>query len=301
MITTKHRDPYATRVVVTGLGAITPIGATVVDFWDSLANGVSGGRRIRNTPLEDFPVQIGAEIDLPDLTDYFPRRMARRLGRFVIFGHIAAAQAFDDAGFTRDGVVDESPRFGAIIGTGEGGAGLHFDTFLRIQDRSMESVSPFYVPGVIPNSPTAWFCKEYGLTGPSYSVNSACASGNHAFGSASMAIRMGLADVMFAGATEALMNIPAFAGLGALGALSEGNGDPARASKPFDRDRDGFVLGEGAGVLCLEELDHARRRGARIYAELTGFGCSTDAHDMVAPHPQGTGAATAMQMALDQA
>ncbi len=294
------RNPHEVRVVITGLGTINPIGNTVAEFWDNLIAGKSGIRRIKNFDIGDFDVQIAGEVDLPDdLTTYFKKKkMIKRLDRFIIFGHIAGVQALRDSGIEPD---REPERIGALIGTGDGGLQTNYDNIVRITERGMNAISPFYVVSAIPNMASGYFAKEMNLQGPNFSLNSACATGNHAIGVAAMMIKMGLADVMFAGGAEAVVAIPSIAAFAIIDALSERNDSPETASRPFDKDRDGFILAEGAGVLCLEELEHAKKRGAKIYAELKGFGFSCDAHDVVAPHPEGKGAAAAMKAALDSA
>jgi 3-oxoacyl-[acyl-carrier-protein] synthase II len=293
------RNPYETRVVITGLGTVNPIGNTVAEYWDNLAAGKSGVRLARNTDLSNFHVKIGAEVDLPDLSAYFPKKyMSKRLDRFIVFGHIAAVQALKDSELDTQVNPD---RYGALIGTGDAGVGVQFNTISNVVKGGMETVSPFYVVGCIPNTASGYFAKEYNLQGPNFSVNSACATSNHAIGLAALMIKMGLADAIFTGGAEAVVNIMGFAGFGVIGALSERNDSPETASRPFDKSRDGFILGEGAGVLCLEELEHAKKRGAHIYGELTGFGFSCDAFDLVAPHPEGRGACAAMENALQSA
>ncbi|MDH4257760.1 MAG: beta-ketoacyl-ACP synthase II [Candidatus Aminicenantes bacterium] len=294
----KKRDTDTTRVVITGMGTINPIGYNVEEFWENLIAGKSGIRLIQNVDLSDFSVKIGGEVDYPDLSEYFPKRMLSRLGRFIIFGHVAATQAVKDAGFSLEDLQKEPSRHGVIIGTGDAGNGLHYEMFRQIQDYGMDSVSPFYAVGAIPNTPPAYFAKEHNFQGPNFSVNSACATSNHAIGVAALMIKTGLADVMITGGTESVLNAAGFSGFGIINALSRRNDSPQTASRPFDKDRDGFVMGEGSGILCLEELEHARKRGARIHAELRGFGFSCDAYDLVAPHPDGIGAKIAMENAL---
>ncbi|MEW6516008.1 MAG: beta-ketoacyl-ACP synthase II [candidate division FCPU426 bacterium] len=294
-----RRDPYATRVVITGLGTVNPLGHTIGEFWENLTAGRSGIRLARHTDLDGFPVRIGGEVDLPDLAPYFLHpKMIRRLDRFIVFSQIAGAQALRDSGLE---VARAPRRFGAVIGTGDAGVGVQFANVSTVLQKGMESVSPFYVVGTIPNTAAGYLATEYGLQGPNFTVNSACASSNHALGLAAMMIKLGEADAMLAGGAEAVVNTMGFAGFGVIRALSERNDSPETASRPFDKDRDGFVLGEGAGVLCLEELEHARRRGARIYGELSGWGFTCDAHDLVAPHPEGRGAVEAMNLALESA
>jgi len=298
---TIKRNPHETRVVITGIGTINPLANTINEFWDNLIEGKSGIRLVKHTDLSDFSVQIGGEVDYPDLSEYFPQKMLRRLDRFIIFGHVAATRAFKDAGLEPIDIEKAPHLYGAIIGTGDAGSGLHYRMFQQIQEVGMDHASPFYVIGVIPNMPPAYFSKENNFQGPNFSVNSACATSNHAIGTAASMIKMGLAEVMFAGGTEAVLNVAGFSGFGVIRALSTRNDSPETASRPFDKDRDGFVLGEGSGIICLEELEHAKNRGARIYAELKGFGFSCDAHDLVAPQPEGRGAVIAMNSAMDSA
>ncbi|MBN8217433.1 MAG: beta-ketoacyl-ACP synthase II [Spirochaetes bacterium] len=288
------------RVVVTGMGVVTPVGIGVPRFWDALRDGKSGVRRLRRIELPEYHVQIGAEVDLTpdDLKCIKSPKMARRLDDFIIYGYLAGAEAIVDSKLD---IEAESERVGVIIASGEGGLKTHYEMIRRIIDKRLSSVSPFYVTNVIPNTPGAFLAQERHIRGPSFAINSACASSNHALGTASTLIKAGLADVMFTGGAEAVATPPGMAAFGNIGALSARNDDPERASRPFDKNRDGFVMGEGAGVLCLEELSHAQKRGAKIYAELSGFGFSTDAYDLVAPHPEGEGAARAMQNALSMA
>ena len=293
------RDPLSTRIVITGLGTINPLGNSVGEFWDNLIAGKSGVRLVKNPDIANFNVRIGAEVDLPDLTGYFKKlSMSRRLDRYVVLAHIAASQAIKDSGIDPG---NEPHRYGALIGTGDAGVELTYQTFNKIFKYGVESTSPFYVVGCIPNTGSAYFANEFNLQGPNFSINSACATSNHSIGMASLLIKMGFADVMFAGGAEATVNVPGFAGFGAIRALSERNDSPETASRPFDKDRDGFVLAEGAGVICLEELEHAKKRGAHIYGEFSGFGCSCDAYDLVAPHPEGRGAKMVMEQCIANA
>jgi 3-oxoacyl-[acyl-carrier-protein] synthase II len=289
----------ARRVVITGLGTVNPLGLNVREFWDNLVKGKSGARVAQNMELDDFHVQIAAEIDLPDVRDYFKqRKMAKRLDRHIVLGHIAGVQAVQDAGLAEP---ERPERIGVLIGTGDAGLITHYQQIGRIYKSGLSSVSPFYISSAIPNSASAMVSMEFGFGGPSFSVNSACASANHAFGLAVNLIQTGMTDIMFTGGTEAVATEPSIAAFGMIGALSTRNDDPLTASRPFDVDRDGFVMGEGAGVLCLEEYEHAKARGAKIYGEIAGFGFTSDAYDLVAPHPDGTGAARAVTMALESA
>jgi 3-oxoacyl-[acyl-carrier-protein] synthase II len=292
------RNPSEVRVVITGMGTINPIGGNVAEFWNNLIKGKSGVRRITSFPINGFSVQIAGEIDLPDLKPYFKnRKMARRMDRYVVLSQIAGTQAIQDAGLD----VEKAPhRYGVIIGTGEGGAATRYFNTKKIVEDGMQSTSPFFVM-CIPSTASGFLAMEWNLQGPCFSVNSACATGNHAFGVAATMIKMGMADAIFTGGSEAVINPMGLAAFGNIMALSERNDTPETASRPFDRSRDGFVLSEAAGVLCLEELEHAKRRGATIYAELTGYGFTCDAYDLVAPRPDSRGSAKAMQIAMDMA
>jgi 3-oxoacyl-[acyl-carrier-protein] synthase II len=292
------RNPAEVRVVITGMGTINPIGNSVAEFWENCIKGKSGVRHISSFPINGFSVQIAGEIDLPDLTPYFKnKKMARRMDRFVVLAEIAGAQAVRDSGLD----VEKDPnRCGVIIGTGEGGAATRYFNTKKIVEEGMQSTSPFFVM-CIPSTASGFLAMEWNLRGPCFSVNSACATGNHALGVAASLIKMGMADVMFTGGSEAVINPMGLSAFGNIMALSERNDSPQTASRPFDKDRDGFVLSEGAGVLCLEELEHAKRSGATIYAELTGYGFTCDAHDLVAPHPESRGSAQAMQDAMASA
>ena len=280
------------------MGTINPIGSSVAEFWDNLILGKSGVRHITSFPINGFSVQIAGEVDLPDLKPFFKnRKMTRRLDRFVLLSQVAAAEAVKSSGLD----IEKAPdRYGVLIGTGEGGAATRYFNTKKIVEDGMQSTSPFFVM-CIPSTASGFCAMEYNLQGPCFSVNSACATGNHAFGVAASMIRMGMADAMFTGGAEAVINPMGLAAFGNIMALSERNDSPETASRPFDKDRDGFVLSEAAGVLLLEELEHAKRRGATIYAELTGYGFTCDAYDLVAPHPESRGSAQAMQNAMDMA
>jgi len=293
------KNPHDIRVVITGLGTINPIGTNVTEFWDSLIAGKSGVRHVQNVDIGDYPIRIAGEIDLPDISEYFTeKKMAKRLDRYIILGYVAGTQALRDSGLD----VDRAPhRYGSLIGTGDGGVETNLINVEKIVTKGMQATSPFYIINSIPNTGSGFFAQSWNLQGPSFSVNSACATSNHAIGTAMMLIKMGMADAIFAGGAEAPVNKSGLCAFGNIFALSERNDSPQTASRPFDRDRDGFVLSEGAGVVCVEELEHAKARGAHIYCELTGFGFSCDAHDLVAPHPEARGAAAAMKTAVDHA
>lgn len=287
------------RVVITGLGTINPNGNTVSEFWDNITAGKSGIHPVKKLNLDNYHIQIAGEITLPDLSEYFQsKKMAKRLDDYIIYSHIAGTQAIKDSGLD----IEKAPhRYGTLIGSGDGGIQSHFTNIERMVTIGLQATSPFYVISVIPNTGTAYLAQEYNLQGPSFSVSSACATGNHAIGVAAMLIQCGMADAMFAGGSEAAVNNPGISGFGNIMALSDRNDSPETASRPFDRDRNGFVLSEAAGVVCLEELEHAKKRGAHIYAELSGFYFTTDAHDLVAPHPEARNSSIAIQGALDSA
>ena len=290
-------NPDERRIVITGLGTINPLGNTVREYWDNLKSCRSGIREIRNVNLGDYHIRIGGEVDYPEnLRDYFRQpKMIKRLDRYIIMAHIAGVQALRDSGLEIEGIGE---RCGAIIGSGAGGILAHQDAVNRIYENKMSEVPPFYIISCIPSTGTAFFAKEAGLKGPAFSVSSACSTSNHAFGQAYSFIKSGMVDVMFAGGSEAAVNEMGISSFGNIMALAERNDEPEKASRPFDADRNGFVLGEGAGVLCLEEMEHARRRGAHIYGEITGFGFTSDAYDLVAPHPEAEGAVRAMKQAM---
>ncbi len=296
-----NRNPKQTRIVITGLGTINPIANTVDEFWENLVKGKSGIRKIQHHDLGDFSVQIGGEVDIPDLQGIMHKKWLKRLDRYIIFGNYAAKHAFIDSGLDQE-IIDKNPhRYGVIIGTGDAGLDLSHKMSKNIYEKGMDYVSAFYIVGKVPNTPPGFFAREHNFQGPNYSVSSACATSNHAIGTAAMLIKMGMADVAMAGGTEGVVVPSAIAAFAKIMALSQRNDDPQTASRPFDKDRDGFILGEGSGVICLEELEHAKKRGAKIYGELTGIGFSCDAYDLVAPHPEGRGAMISMKSALENA
>ncbi len=287
------------RVVITGLGTINPIGNTVEEFWKNCISGKSGVRLAKKNDLSNYSIKIVGEVDFPDLSAYFQsKRMIRRLDDYIIYSHVAGSQAVKDSGLD----VEKSPqRYGTIIGTGDAGIATHIENINKIQSNGMHAASPFYAISAIPNTGAAYFAQEWNLQGPSFSVNSACSSSNHAISLGAMLIKAGMADAMFTGGSEAAVNSAGIAAFGNIMALSDRNDSPETASRPFDKDRNGFVLSEGAGVICLEELEHAQKRGAHIYAELSGFYFTTDAYDLVAPHPEARNSSQAIQGALDSA
>jgi len=287
------------RVVITGCGAITPIGRTVDTFWDSLVNGRSGISTISGWDASDLPVRIGAEVQDFDPAEYMPHKVSRRIDPSVQYGLAAAMQAVRDAKLD----VDEelAPRVGVYIGSSAGPAEMNYDTTIKLHERGVRTVSPFFFATSGSESAAGEVALWLGACGPSASITTACASGATCIGEASRLIRFGIADVMVAGGTEASVTRLNIAAAAACKALSTRNDEPERACRPFDRGRDGFVMGAGAGIVVLEEAEHARRRGAPVLAELAGYGATTDAYHLTAPHPEGLGTKRAIRMALESA
>lgn len=286
------------RVVVTGVGAVSPVGLTVDATWDSLVAGRSGVATIESFDPSDLPVRIAAEVKGFDGNQVFGKRRARHLDRFVQLALVAAREAIESSGL--DPTTDPH-RAGVVFGSGIGGISTLEEQILVMAARGADRVSPFMCPMMIPNMAAGEIAMEWGLRGPNSCTVTACAASTHAIGDAADMIRLGRADVMIAGGSEAAITPITMAGFAAMKALSERNDDPANASRPFDADRDGFVVGEGAAALVLESLDVALRRNAVIISEVVGYGLSCDAHHMTAPEPHGEGAIRSMRMALDQA
>jgi 3-oxoacyl-[acyl-carrier-protein] synthase II len=285
------------RVVVTGLGAVTPVGVGTDRFWQGLLAAQSGIRPIDQFDASQLPTRFAASVPDFDPLAYLDRKEARHLDRFAQMGLAAAEMAWQDSGLRQ---VDPA-RAGVIAGTGIGGITTLLEQEAVLNNRGPSRVSPFLIPMMIGNILAGHAAIRFGLRGPNLTTVTACASSGHALGEALRAIQHGEADVMLAGGAESVMVPVAFAGFSSMRALSTRNDDYAHASRPFDRDRDGFVIGEGAGFVVLESFRHAERRGARIYAEFAGYGRSADAYHIVEPHPEGEGAALAMQRALDDA
>ncbi|HWH04962.1 MAG TPA: beta-ketoacyl-ACP synthase II [Gaiellaceae bacterium] len=286
------------RVVVTGLGMVTPLGNDVETTWSSLLAGESGAAPIQQFDASEFPVDFACELKGFDPTQWIDRKQARRMDRFAQMILAAARQAEADSGLD---IGREPERVGASIATGIGGLGAFQDCYQTLIDRGPDRVNPFSIPAIIPNMGAGWVSMELGTQGPLSSQCTACAASNMAIGEGADAIRLGRADVMLCGGTEAGITRVGIAGFGAMRALSRRNDDPKRASRPFDAERDGFVMGEAGAVVVLEELEHARARGATIYAELMGYGVSSDANHITEPDPSGTNPARAMKMALADA
>jgi 3-oxoacyl-[acyl-carrier-protein] synthase II len=285
-------------VAVTGIGVVTPVGTGSRAMWEGLMTGRSGAGPISAFDASGLPVGIACEVDDFDPTEYVAAREVSRSDRFTHMAVAAATMAWADAGLEE---ADDPVRWGAIVGTGIGGLSTIEMEHHHLIDGGPRRVSPFMVPKLMPNAAVAAIAMRFGLQGVNYAPSSACASGGHALGEAWRAIRSGAADVILAGGTEAALTPLALAAFTRMGAVSQRNDEPDKASRPFDKDRDGFVFGEGAGVLVLEEADHARRRGAEILAELAGYGATSDAHHVTQPDPQGRGAELAMLTAMDAA
>ena len=288
------------RVVITGMGAITPIGKELDTFWRNLQNGLSGIGRITAFDTSAYDCQIAGEVREFEPKNYFTNpKDVRRTDRYTHLAMAAAKMAMEDGAVDMEKV--NRHRFGAIISSGIGGLKTLEDQYTVLLTKGPSRVSAFTIPMLISNMASGLISMEFGLQGPNFCIVTACATSNNAIGESWRMIKFGDADIFLAGGAEASIIPIGLAGFSAMKALSTRNDEPQRASRPFDRDRDGFVMGEGAGVLIVEELEHAKARGAKIYCELTGYGLSADAHHMTAPPPDGEGAVRAMRMALDHA
>lgn len=286
------------RVVVTGLGALTPIGNSVPEYWNSLINGVSGAAPITRFDASRFKTQFACEIKNFDISAFFERKELRKYDPFTQYALISSDEAIKDCGVDLSKV--DLDRFGVIWGSGIGG----LETFLEsivdyAKGDGLPRFSPFFIPKMIADIAAGHISIKYGLMGPNYTTTSACASAANALVDCYNLIRLGKADMFVTGGSEAAINIAGVGGFSAMHAISERNDEPATASRPFDKDRDGFVIGEGSGALIFEELGHAIRRGAKIYAEVVGGGMSADAYHMTSPHPEGRGAMNVMKYALE--
>ncbi|PRC92216.1 beta-ketoacyl-ACP synthase II [Solimicrobium silvestre] len=287
------------RVVVTGMGCVSPVGNNLSDTWSAVTSGTSGIATITKFDPSPFTTHFGGEVKGFNIEDYIPAKEARHMDTFIHFGLAAGMQAMQDSGL----VVTEqnAERIGVMVGSGIGGLPLIEETHTEYTNRGARRISPFFVPASIINMISGHLSIKYGLKGPNLSIVTACSTGLHCIGAAARMIEYGDADVMVAGGAESTMSPLGLGGFASARALSSRNDDPATASRPWDKDRDGFVLGEGAGVMVLEEYEHAKARGARIYAEVLGFGMSADAYHMTAPLEDGDGAKRCMNAALKSA
>ena len=288
------------RVVVTGLGALTPIGNTVPSYWEGLVSGKSGAAPITYFDASEFKTQFACELKGFNALDYFDRKEARKQDRFTQYAMVSSDEAIADAGLTDDNV--DKDRVGVIWGAGIGGLETFQNEVLNFANNDLKPrFNPFFIPKLIADIAPGMISIKHGYRGPNFATVSACASSSNAIIDALNYIRLGHADVIVSGGSEAGVTYAGIGGFNAMHALSTRNDDPATASRPFDKDRDGFVLGEGAGALILEEYEHAKARGAKIYCELAGGGLSADAHHMTAPHPDGLGAKAVMLNCLKDA
>ena len=289
------------RVVITGLGTINPVGATVDATWKNLLSGTSGIGRVQRVDVSDLPSKIAGEVSDFEVTDYIPKRLARRMDRYAQFFWVAARDALADAGIAYEEDDPEAYRTGVVVGSGIGGVESfeqEIDTLFHV---GPHRVSPYGIPKIIANIAGGQVSIDFNLYGPNTTAVTACAASANAIGDAGELIKRGAADVMVAGGADASITRFAMAGFAQARALSTNNDDPLGASRPFDADRDGFVMAEGGAALILEEREHALARGARVYAELVGYGMSADAYHITLPRPGGDGAARAMKAALDHA
>jgi 3-oxoacyl-[acyl-carrier-protein] synthase II len=288
------------RVVVTGVGAITPLGNSVPEYWDGLVKGVSGADIIQQFDVTKFKTRFACEVKNFEPTKYLERKEARKLDRFTQFALIASDEAVKDAGISKDNV--DQDRVGVIFASGIGGITTFQDDVMEFaRGDGTPRFNPFFIPKMILDIGAGQISMRYGFRGPNFAVVSACASSTNAVIDAYDNIRLGKADLILTGGSEAVICEAGVGGFNAMKALSERNDDPKTASRPFDKDRDGFVMGEGAGVLVLEELGHAIARGAKIYCEIAGGGATADAYHITAPHPEGLGAKNVMHVALKDA
>lgn len=296
------------RVVVTGLGMVSPLGCGVKTSWDRLIAGESGAGKVTSFVVSDLASQIACQIPRGDGSngtynpdDWMDKKDQRKVDEFIVYAMTAATEALSDAGWAPQ-TEDEKTRSGVLIGSGIGGIGTIYETSVTLFEKGPRRVSPFFIPAAIINLASGWVSIRHGLKGPNHSVVTACSTGAHAIGDAARIIMLGDADVMVAGGAESPVNRLSLAGFAACRALSTNfNDDPKRASRPYDKDRDGFVMGEGSGIVVLEELEHAKARGAKIYGELIGYGMSGDAYHITSPAEDGDGAFRCMSAALKRA
>lgn len=288
------------RIVVTGMGALTPMGHSVDDYWTALINGVSGADMITQFDASKFRTKFACEVKGFDATKYLDKKEARKIDRFTQFALVSSDQAMKDAGLNKDNI--DPDRIGVVFASGIGGliTFQHEVTDFARGDGTPR-FNPFFIPKMILDIAAGQISMRHNLRGPNFAVVSACASSTNAIIEAHNLLRLGKADIIVAGGSEAVISEAGVGGFNAMKAMSERNDDPKTASRPYDKDRDGFVMGEASGVLIMEELEHAKKRGAKIYCEIVGGGATADAHHITAPHPEGLGAKKVMQVALDDA
>ncbi len=288
------------RVVVTGLGALTPIGNNVSEYWDNLIKGTGGADLITRFDASSFKTRFACEVKNFNPQDHFDRKEARKLDMFAMFGMVATDEAIQDSGIDLEAI--DLDRAGVIFGSGIGGFTTIFDEMQAyLKNPDVPRINPFFIPKLIIDIAAGQISMKYGFRGPNFATVSACATSTNAIIDAFNYIRLGKADMFISGGSEASINQPGVGGFNAMQALSTNNDEYTTASRPFDVSRDGFVMGEGAGVLILEEYEHAKKRGAKIYCEIVGGGLTADAHHLTAPHPEGRGAANVMKTALEDA
>ena len=287
------------RIVVTGLGAVAPNGIGTQTFWQNVINGVSGIASITRFDASRHDTQIAGEVKGFDPLQWIEKKEARKMDLFIHFAVAAAQMAYDDSGLK---VTDDNrERIGVFVGTGMGGIPALEESHRVLMEKGPGRISAFFIPSIITNLASGQISMRFGMKGPNSCVSTACATGNHAIGDSLRIIQRGDADVMLAGGSEAVITPLTIGGFCSMKALSTRNAEPTRASRPFDKDRDGFVMGEGAGIMVLESLEHAKRRGAKIYAEIVGYGMSADAYHITQPAPEGEGAVRSMRLALQDA
>ena len=288
------------RVVVTGIGALTPIGNNLQDYWKALQDGVSGAAPITHFNAENFKTQFACEVKGFEVTDFINRKDARKLDKFSQYAMVVADEAFTDSGLNVDEI--DSDRAGVIWGSGIGGMQTFYNESINFgAGNGTPRFNPFFIPKLISDIPAGHISIKYNFRGPNFTTVSACASSTNALIDAFNYIKWNKADIFIAGGSEACVYEPGIGGFNAMMALSTRNDDPKTASRPFDKDRDGFVMGEGGGAIVVEEYEHAIKRGAKIYAEIVGGGLTADAHHITAPHPEGLGACNVMRLAIEDA
>lgn len=285
------------RVVITGLGPVTPVGIGKEKFWNSLVEGVSGISYITNFDTEDYTSKIAGEVKDFQPEDFIDKREARKMDKFTQFAVAGAKLAIEDSGLDIEKI--DAKRVGVILGSGIGGIETLEAEHTKLMEKGPKRISPFFIPMMISNMAPGQISMIFGFKGPSFTITTACASGSHAIGEAFRTIERGGADIIVSGGSEAGVCQMSVGGFCSMKALSTRNNDPTKASRPFDKERDGFVIGEGAGILILEELDHALKRNAHIYGEIIGYGSTSDAYHITAPDPEAEGAAEALRLAIE--